>query len=251
MKPAKSHEYRVRRLDRTAFGRDWNASPWSNVPALTVAEFHADSTAHRPLTEAKLAYDDRGLQLFFRVQDRFVRAVNTRLHGPVCKDSCVEFFFEPEGRPGYFNLEINCAGTPLMFFVRYPTTAGGARQVTPLSPSQMEQVSIRASLPKFIPIEIRKPLTWWVQATIPFAVLADFLGPLGELEGRTWRANFYKIASHTSQPHWGCWSPIKKVLSFHQPRYFAPIRFAPGPTSIPTSKNRGNGGLSAKQRKGA
>ena len=214
------------RLDRAAFGRAWNEAPWASVPVLRVAAFHAASKEHRPLTEAKLAYDDLGLHLFFRVRDRFVRAVNTRPQGPVCKDSCVEFFFEPEGRPGYFNLEINCGGTPLMFFVRYPKKEGDARQVTPLTSAQLERLSIRTSLPKFIPIEIRKPLTWWVQATIPFAVLEDFLGPLGPVEGHAWRANFYKIASHTSQPHWGCWSPIEEVLSFHQPEYFAPIRFA-------------------------
>jgi hypothetical protein len=271
MKTDGAHEYQITRVDPAAFGRAWNEAPWTRVPALRVAAFHASSTIHRPLTEAKLAYDDQGLQLFFRVRDHYVRAVNTRPHGPVCKDSCVEFFFEPEGRPGYFNLEINCGGTPLMFFIRYPTKDGGERQATPLTPAQLDQISIRTSLPKFIPIEIRKPLTWWVQATIPFAVLEDFLGPLGALEGHTWRANFYKIASHTSKPHWGCWSPIQEVLSFHQPQYFAPIRFAPRRASSTTQGRAAspqaaaarygeralpkmpgiNGGLTAKPRKGA
>jgi hypothetical protein len=227
MKTDGTREYQMTRLDQAALGRAWNEAPWTGVPALQVAAFHDSSTPHRPLTEAKLAYDDRGFQLFFRVRDHYVRTVTTLPHGPVCKDSCVEFFFEPEGRPGYFNLEINCGGTPLMFFVRYPTPEGGAGKATPLTPAQLAQLSIRTSLPKFIPIEVRKPLTWWVQATIPFAVLEDFLGPLGPLEGRTWRANFYKIASYTSQPHWGCWSLIRGPLSFHQPEYFAPIRFAP------------------------
>ena len=225
MKTDATCEYRMVRLDRATLGRDWNEAPWAKVPALPIAAFHDSSTAHRPLTEAKLAYDERGLQLFFRVRDHYVRAVNTRPQGPVCKDSCVEFFFEPEGRPGYFNLEINCGGTPLMFFVRYPTAAGEGNRVTRLTPAQLKRLTIRTNLPKFIPIEVRKPLAWTVQATIPFAVLEDFWGPLGSLEGHAWRANFYKIASHTSRPHWGCWSPIGKVLSFHQPQFFASIRF--------------------------
>lgn len=222
---ASQPKYTLARINRGEWDRGWEEPPWSNRPILPISLFHPTSSPHRPRTEAKLAYDRTGLSVFFRVEDRFVRAVNTRPQGPVCKDSCVEFFFEPQGRPGYFNLEINCGGIPLMFFVRYPKQPGAASQVTPLTAAQLRRIAIRSALPPFIPIELRRPLTWWIRARIPFSVLEEFLGPLGPLEGQVWRANSYKIASHTSQPHWGYWSKIRGPLSFHQPRYFAPIRF--------------------------
>ena len=39
--------------------------------------------------------------------------------------------------------------------------------------------------------------------------------------------NFFKCADDSSHPHWASWAPIGEALNFHQPQYFAPLRFAP------------------------
>ena len=41
-----------------------------------------------------------------------------------------------------------------------------------------------------------------VEFSIPFAVLEEYIGPLGAAAGQVWRANFYKCGSETSHPHW-------------------------------------------------
>jgi len=65
--------------------------------------------------KSKAAYDDRSIRVIFQVRDQYVRAITTQTHGPVYKDSCVEFFFSPDSKAplSYFNLEMNCCGTLL------------------------------------------------------------------------------------------------------------------------------------------
>ena len=71
-----------------------------------------------PVVRAKMMYDRDNLYVIFRVEDRYVRCVTREFNGPVWDDSCVELFFSPDsGAPSkYFNLEINCGGTPLMYY---------------------------------------------------------------------------------------------------------------------------------------
>jgi hypothetical protein len=51
----------------------------------------------------------------------------------------------------------------------------------------------------------------------------------GKLEApahRSWCGNLFKCADESSNPHWASWNPIGEELNFHDPRYFASIRFA-------------------------
>ena len=210
-----------------ALDAPWSASPWNKSSVIAVDQYHPHSTSHRPETQAKILYDHRGLYVMFRVKDRYVKAITTAYQGPVCKDSCVEFFVEPRRGQGYFNIEMNCGGTVLLYYVRDSRRLGegGADAFTPIPPAYFHKMKIYHSLPLFIPEEIQKPVTWRVAYFVPFALFSHYAGPLGDPMGQTWRGNFYKIASGTSHPHWGCWSPIGKEINFHQPKYFAPLTF--------------------------
>ncbi|MBI5094406.1 MAG: diguanylate cyclase, partial [Candidatus Hydrogenedentes bacterium] len=66
---------------------------------------------------------------------------------------------------------------------------------------------------------------WADEYPIPRALFETYVGPLGRIDGQTWRANFYKCGDETSHPHWASWAPIGEELNFHQPQYFAPIHF--------------------------
>jgi hypothetical protein len=221
-------EYLIKRAATTPELRGlWDGPAWKAAGIVDVALFHTRSTDHHPVTRAKALYDDRGLYVLFDVADRYVRCVTTTYNGSVCQDSCVEFFVEPKKDRGYFNFEINCGGTLLLYFIEDATrTAQGFKKYTPVPWEAAQDVRIYHSMPATVPEEIATPVKWQIEYAIPLALFERFLGSLGRLPGQTWRANFYKCADKTSHPHWASWAPIGEPLSFHKPECFAPIRFA-------------------------
>jgi len=172
-----------------------------------------------------MLYDAAWVYAIFRVEDRFVRCVETDFNGPVCRDSCTEFFVAPLPGKGYFNFEVNCGGTILCYHVEDPTpTPTGFRKCTPLTSEEGAQVRVYHSLPAVVEPEITEPVTWLNEIHIPLALLEGCVGPLGDPAGQVWRGNLYKCGDQTSHPHWGTWAPVEGA-SFHQPQYFAPLAF--------------------------
>ena len=221
-------EYTIQRTDQSPLDADWDTAPWNDAELLTVSHFHpARPAKHQPLTQAKVLYDAEGVYVFFRVEDHYVRAVQTGYNANVCWDSCVEFFVEPVAGKGYFNFEINAGGHLLCSYgITAAVAPDGEAASTPLTDDQLDQVTIHHSLPSVVEPEITEPTTWTIRYRVPIQVLEDYVGPIGDPVGQTWRANFYKCGDQTSHPHWASWAPLGDVLSFHLPEYFQPIRFA-------------------------
>ena len=86
---------------------DWDKDAWRAAPPLVLRNIMGPRPAFFPHVEARISYDDEAIYVIFRVRDQYVRAVKRELHGPVCNDSCVEFFFTPapDTSRGYFNVE--------------------------------------------------------------------------------------------------------------------------------------------------
>ena len=101
---------------------------------------------------------------------------------------------------------------------------GGFKAFVKLTPEQGRQVAIRSTLPALVEPELSEPTEWCLQFFLPFAVLEDFVGPLGALPGQAWRCNLFKCADETSHPHWASWQPVPE-LNFHMPETFGVIRF--------------------------
>jgi len=207
----------------------WDSPAWNGAQTLAVNQFLARSSDHHPVTEARLLYDDRAIHVFFRVQDRYVKSIHTRYLDPVCQDSCVEFFIQPRPDKGYFNIEFNCGGTLLLFYIEDPTrTPGGPtefKKMAPVSADLAKTVQVAHTMPGTVNPEIQTPTTWLLQYSVPIALFESHVGPLAPIAGQTWRGNFYKCADKTSHPHWASWAPLDEV-NFHLPRCFAPITFA-------------------------
>lgn len=204
---------------------NWDKPFWRAIPPLTLDEFMGDRPAHFPLTQAKLAWDEQYVYVIFRVEDRFVRAVATETHQFVCLDSCVEFFFTPQPttETGYFNLEMNCIGTILL----YHQTARGENQRT-IDPADVATIQVATSLPKGVAIEaeITAPQVWTVEYAIPLAMLGKYAPVKKPAAGVRWRANFYKCADQTSAPHWLTWNRVDRPKpDFHRPEYFGVLEF--------------------------
>ena len=205
----------------------WESPPWQSASTIEIGSFHPASSSHRPLARAKLLYSPDALHLRFHVNDRYVVSRHTQYQESVYLDSCVEFFVQPRGDGGYFNFEINCGGTLLLYYIEDATrTADGFARFTKVAKELGDQVEISHSLPKVVFPEEPCPLDWQITCKIPRAVLEAYVGSLGAWAGQVWRANFYKCADESSHPHWASWASIGEPLNFHQPNCFAPLRFA-------------------------
>ncbi len=215
-------------LQRPLLDGNWEGPAWKDVPVIDITHFYLPERAqHHPKAQARALYDDAGIYIHFRVEDQFVRAIETKYHGKVWEDACAEFFVQPLPERGYFNFEINCGGTMLLSYQENPNWKGPSLRKAGEVPWKLaKKVEIFHSMPKTVEPEQIEPVTWHLEYFIPFEVLDAYLGELGTPGGQTWRANFYKCAENNSQPHWASWSPIAGKLDFHQPQYFAPIHFA-------------------------
>jgi len=218
--------YTIRRAaEPPALDGDWNGTVWSGAATGEIAYYRPWSSDHRPVTCYRVLYDAAWVYVLFRVEDRYVRSVHTGFNGPVCRDSCTEFFVEPRPDKGYFNFEVNCGGTMLCYYIEDPTlTADGFVKYAPLTPEEGARVRVYHSMPEVVEPEVAEPTTWVNEIHIPLAMLEGRVGPLGDPAGQEWRANFYKCGDETSHPHWATWAPIEG-RSFHQPRYFGRLRF--------------------------
>ena len=203
----------------------WDGPVWRTANTLDIANFRPESSDHRPNTQARLLYDTDGVYGIYRVEDRYVRCVHTNFQDQVCRDSCVEFFVRPAGAPVYLNFEFSCGGAFLCYCVTDPTrVAEGLKEYRAVSGDDGRLVRIYHSMPRVVEPEIEGEATWFLEFAIPFEMLAKYAGPVGDVAGRTWRANLYKCGDETSHPHWASWAPVDEK-NFHLPRCFGEIVF--------------------------
>ncbi len=201
---------------------NWDKPEWKKVKSIEIKNFISMEPKFHPLAQAKMMYDSDNVYVIFRVQDRNVRSITTEINGPVWKDSAVEFFFSPNSEfpLNFFNLEVNCGGTPLLEY--NPNPRIGPKPV----PEDIKKIEIGHSLPKIVDPEISGPLTWTVEYRIPLDMLENYSNISRPKKGVIWKANFYKIAEITSNPHYATWSPINHPKpQFHLPQYFGTLKF--------------------------
>ena len=204
---------------------DWNHKSWSPANTIKIDQFRPEGSNHRPTTEAKIIYSEKGLHIIFRVKDKYVRSVQTEFNSSVCTDSCVEFFVKPKADKGYTNFEINCGGTLLSSYIEDCTrTDAGFVKYKMLTEVDAKMIDIYHSMPKTVDPELTEPTTWINQLYIPFELLEKHVGKLSPIVGQTWRANFYKCGDKTSHPHWSSWNPVPE-LNFHMPESFGTVIF--------------------------
>jgi hypothetical protein len=225
--------YRVHRVAAPiGFEGSWDGAAWGRAPIASIDRFHPRSSSHRPRVGAKLLHDDDTLYVHFRVEDAYVRAVHTTYESDTYKDSCVEVFLQPEGRQGYFALELNCGGAFSLRFIEDPTrTPNRFAKWTPVAESDARVIRVAHALPSLVDPELPGPTTWWVEVAWPRAAMEPYCGPLGRLSGQRWRGNLFKCGDETSHPHWATWAPIGEALNFHQPAYFDQIEFSADPVT--------------------
>lgn len=203
----------------------WDGLVWRSVETIEINNWHPKSSDHRPKALAKMLYGLDGLQLIFRVQDRYVRSIHTKFNELVALYTCVEFFVQPGVDKGFFNFEFNCGGTLLCFYTYEWDKEGQPNKYHKLTDEQCRMVKVYHSMPDVVDPEIEEPREWTLEFFVPYSLLEQYVGPIGDVAGQTWHGNFYK-SSHADDghQHWAAWSPVE-ILNFHQPRCFGLINF--------------------------
>ncbi|GEO23220.1 hypothetical protein CQA01_37540 [Cyclobacterium qasimii] len=217
--------YIVKSVDKPiSIDGNWDKPEWQEVEAASIA-LHMGPEPEKfiPKTQVKLRYDKDNIYGIFKVEDKYVRCVVQEVNGNVSSDSCVEFFFAPDTNSPleYFNLEINCSGVPLFHYVTVPR-----KEFKKLKPEEIEQVEIAHTMPDKVDPEITEPVTWFIEFRVPLALLKEYREITTPAPGVTWKANFYKVAAKSSNPHYFTWNEvINPHPDFHLPKYFGKITF--------------------------
>ncbi len=216
--------YYVGRLKKSMkIDANWEKPQWKVVQSVDIRNFMGTVPAFKPEAEVKMAYDNDNIYVIFHVHDRYVRCITSQINGPVWQDSAVEFFFapDPELPLQYFNLETNCGGTPLMHYNLIPR-----KESKSLSEDDIKRIEIASTLPKVIDPEMTGPVIWTLEYRIPLDILEKYSAVSRPKKGVEWKANFYKIAENSSNPHYITWAVIENEKpDFHKPEFFGRLIF--------------------------
>ena len=158
----------------------------------------------------QFCHDPEYLRVHLRATEANIRAEYTAPLSPVCRDSCLEFFFMPEGADRYFNFEVNPNGCLWIGF------GHGREDSTVLYRNGMKQLfDIRTG---------RTPDGWEAFYRIPLSFLRLFLPDF--VFAGTLRANVYKCGDLTEHEHYLSWNPVvSETPDFHRPQDFGLMSF--------------------------
>ncbi len=179
----------------------------ADIPVITITDY-IDPEGYCPKIVFSATYSDEGFHAHFEAYEKNPRAVVTEHQGPVCDDSCLEWFmnFDPVHTDRYFNIEVNAKGTANIGFRkdRYDNT--------PLTVEDIESMNIKT--------EIFEDY-WTADYTVPFELLKKYIPDYEFKKGLDHPANVYKCGDETEIPHFGCWSMVNREKpDFHIPSYF-------------------------------
>lgn len=175
---------------------------WDSIPALEVSEIQWLPDCGIRMTQ-QICYDASGLYVRQRAWETDLRMEVKEPLGAVCEDSCMEFFFSPDGDERYFNIECNPIGTIYFGF--------GAQRET--------RVRLILKDPKkLLCLETKRyPDGWEVRYQLPLSFIRMFCPDFTLASGRRFTANCYKCGDKVKTPHYLAWNPLtSETPDFHR-----------------------------------
>ena len=134
----------------------------------------------------------------------------------VYRDSCVEFFVQPEGDGHYYNFEWNAIGTLCM------SRRTGRFDPVHAPKSVLDSVLTSSTYGRKPFEEIKGDNAWTLRIAIPASAL--FCGELKTWHCARLKGNFYKCGDALSTPHYITWTPISTPSpDYHRAEFFAEI----------------------------
>lgn len=193
---------------------------WRDAPRAGNFHFNWHTSGDKEQTIVRMLWDDENLYVGYHVQDKHISAYETRRHGPVSKDDCVELFLAPNPNKvtNYYTFEINAIGTML--------NRNRADWWTGPPTWEPEGVRYRTTFqgqPK--KDESPEDTHWIVEVAIPLKNFARDAAHMPPQDGDLWRLNLNRLGGRTN-PQFSSWSliPTEKP-AFHTPSAFGPVRF--------------------------
>ncbi len=179
-----------------------NSPLWAQANIAPIDQFPWCKGGVEPHTQARLLHSADGFLIKFEVRENPIIARYTKPNDPVCRDSCVEFFIQPNiHEDRYMNFELNPLGTMLIGI-------GSDRHDSKTLETDREIFCIETSI---------EDTYWALKFFIPYSFL---LGYFKEITN-PFKGNLQKCADDSPTPHYGCWSCIGTPNpDFHQPKYF-------------------------------
>ena len=174
--------------------------------------------SYKPEVNFSIAYGDNEIFLKYYIKENYFKAEKSETNQMVCEDSCVEFFVSPEDDGIYYNFEFNGIGTCLL------GTGTGRENSTRSDPDIVSKIRRLTSVGTTPVKEMEGIFEWTITVAIPFEVF--FHHKVGQLEGKIFRANFYKCGDMLKVPHYVTWNPVgTDNPDYHQPGYFGLLKF--------------------------
>jgi hypothetical protein len=176
---------------------------WNDVQEADINTKCWSDWIYLPDTKAYILSNEKGIALKFVTDEKpYVKYYNN--NDNVNRDSCVEFFFNPnyENDKRYFNFEINAAGI---------LSVG-------IGECEYNRDKIYCADYKIFDIETFVSNEGWkLKIFIPFEFIKKYFNKIS----KTIKGNLYKCGDRTPNPHYGVWSPIlTSKPEFHKPEYF-------------------------------
>lgn len=182
---------------------------WKQLEIASIHYFPWDQTGYKPMSEARLGWNRKGLFVLMYSNEKEIRCEETEIGGGIYKDSCLELYIGKEDTSFYFNFESNAAG---VMFIGCGTDRTN-RKVLKAYPEGMEIKTAKHNG------------KWWaVSYFIPVDFFAQW-GITGWEKGLTLKGNFYKCGDFSVAKHHGMWSPIDWFKpDFHRPEFFSEMK---------------------------
>ncbi|MFM1877702.1 MAG: hypothetical protein RLZZ241_568 [Bacteroidota bacterium] len=172
-----------------------------------------------PKVNFRIAHDTNTLYLKFYVTENHILAQHTQTNASTHRDSCVEFFIDPDQSGGYYNFEFNCIGT---IHLAYGPDRNARQFVDPNLIK--EAIFIESTLGNAPFAEQSGTFEWEMAVAINAKAFA--LTPELVFNSLIAKANFYKCGDDTQIPHYISWSNIgTERPDFHRPEYFGTLLF--------------------------
>lgn len=169
---------------------------------------------YKPDVHFSIAYGHSALLLQYEVKEKFIKAANGSINGPVYQDSCVEFFISLDDGATYYNFEFNCIGTVLAGFGK----GREGRETLPNEALEKVRSEVRISRGE------GSGVVWEITLAIPLETFLHHSQLV--LQGKSCKANFYKCGDKLPEPHFLSWSNIKsEEPDFHLSKFFGALHF--------------------------
>jgi len=189
---------------------------WDGAARVT-AFFHpaTGKLMEKPVTEARLQWDDKNLYVAFVNQDEDINSTYTKHDDALWNQDVDELFLDPDGDgKNYYELQVSPAGVTFDSYL--PSYRKNQNE---WESGMIAAVQVKGTLNKAEDVD----QTWTAEMSIPFSVL-KFAPSLPPKAGDVWRGNLFRIDLSKEGVFGLAWSPPMKP-DYHVVERFGNMRF--------------------------